>query len=165
MLLAIYGRIKSLNYKRSKKEKILKQTISPKGYLTIHLTEKGIKFSQRVNILIAETFIPNPENKPQVNHKNGIKTDNKACNLEWVTNSENQLHAYKKGLKKAPKGAKSKCAIAVSQYDKTGKFLKSYGSIMEASRKLNIKNSDISRCCKGKCNTVGGYIWRYKDTQ
>lgn len=165
MQLAIYGRIKSYNYRRSNKEKILKQTMSPKGYLTIHLTEEGMKFSQRVNVLIAQTFIPNPENKAQVNHKNTIKTDNRVENLEWATNSENQLHAYKMGLQKVRKGSESKCSIAVNQYNKNGIFLKSYDSISEASRELNINRSDISACCKGKLKTAGKYIWRYKDTQ
>ena len=99
------GKIKSLeryvntrnNSKRKVSERILKQILSKYGYFSVGLCKNGIMV-KRVNRLVAKTFIPNPENKPMTNHKNGIKTDNRVENLEWCTSSENLLHASKNSL-------------------------------------------------------------------
>lgn len=92
-----FGRIKSLNY-NTKREKILKLSKDKKGYLRIILTKNNIKKSYKVHRLVALHFISNPKDKPQVNHKNGKKSENYFKNLEWVTNKENSRHAYKNGL-------------------------------------------------------------------
>jgi len=85
----------------NKSKKVLSQTPNHKGYLT-HATKIGGRNGQnvclRINRLVAEAFIPNPENKPEVNHVNGIKTDNHKDNLEWSTEQENTIHAFKTGL-------------------------------------------------------------------
>jgi hypothetical protein len=102
------GNVKSLaridNCNRCRKEVIMSPGKSHKGYLRIALCKNGIKQSYSINRLIAELFIPNPNNKPQTNHLNGIKTDNRVENIEWCNNSENQLHAIKNGLKPSSKG-------------------------------------------------------------
>lgn len=74
------------------------------GYFIVQLYKCGGKTTKGVHRLVAESFIPNPDNKPQVNHKNGIKTDNRADNLEWVTAFENHLHAEMTGLIKYKRG-------------------------------------------------------------
>ncbi len=100
------GNVKSLNHfinnkhnsKSLKKGRILKKFISKKGYLTTSLSKNIKRYSPGIHRIVALAFIPNPEKKPQVNHINGIKTDNRVENLEWSTNKENQIHAVKNGL-------------------------------------------------------------------
>jgi len=85
-----------LNEKTNRK---LKPQDNGNGYLKITLTVKGIQIQKYIHRLVAENFIPNPKSKKQVNHINGIKSENNTENLEWVTNSENQIHAHKNKLK------------------------------------------------------------------
>jgi len=86
--------------------RILKQSKSKKGYLMVSLSKDKIKFTTSAHRLVAIAFIPNLENKPQVNHINGIKGDNRIENLEWCTNSENQIHAIKNKLTNPNTGEK-----------------------------------------------------------
>jgi hypothetical protein len=92
-----FGRIKRLKNNRTMKEKILKPYIN-NGYYKLLLYKKGISKRYSVSRLVSMNFIPNPKNKPQVNHIDGNKLNNKVDNLEWCTISENQKHAFKLGL-------------------------------------------------------------------
>ena len=83
------GRVRSLNYKRTGKEKILKNIEDYKGYLEVGLTKNGKRKQFKVHRLVAEAFIPNPENKPCIDHINTVKSDNRVENLRWVTYKEN----------------------------------------------------------------------------
>lgn len=96
------GIVKSL---KSGKEHIMSPSAHPQGYRYISLSKNGQKWATSVHRLVCNHFIPNPENKPEVNHKNGIKSDNRVENLEWCTASENTQHSFDIGLNKGHSGA------------------------------------------------------------
>lgn len=152
-----YGRVKSLPKKMGNgigyitDEKILKNCKNHYGYSIVNLCENCTPIFKQVHRLVAETFIQNPDNKPQVNHINGNKQDNRAENLEWCTNGENQAHRHKV-LKQKYWG---KPVICIEEN-------KEYSSSSEAGRQKNIDCSSIAKCCNGKRATAGGYSWKYK---
>lgn len=137
-----------------------------RDYLQVGFWINGKQTWKLVHRLVAEAFIPNSDNKPQVNHINGDKTDNRVENLEWVTASENELHAYrvlgKIGIKPENSGRQKK---EVVQFDKKGCFISEYESIGEASRESGVDQSSIAKCCikKPNFNTAGGFKWEYKN--
>ncbi len=142
---------------------ILKQFLV-KGYYRVSLWKDGVLHQKQIHRLVAEAFIPNPKNKPQVNHINGIKTDNHIANLEWVTPKENSIHAFENNLSKSNSkgkfGYESNRGKEVIQLDKSGMELNRYGSLRDAERKTGIRTSSISLNINGKLKTAGGFIWK-----
>lgn len=117
-----------------------------------------------VHRLVAEAFIPNPTNKPQVNHKDGNKHNNHLTNLEWVTQSENMKHAFEFGLEKH--GMKNKTHTTESKNKMRKKIVcietgKIYNGLIEAEEILQISSKQISKCLRGKNKTAGGLHWKY----
>lgn len=134
------------------------------GYLVVNVCKSKSKLN-RVHRLVAEAFIPNPENKRTVNHKNGIKTDNKIENLEWATDSENNQHSYdclgRKGAWLGKRGACHPNSKKILQI-KDGVVVAEFGGMCEAERATGVYQANISKCCLGKRNMAGGYQWCYK---
>lgn len=145
------------------KRKIQKLKI---GYLAVDLNVNGGKEKKFVHRLIAEAFLPNPENKQTVNHKDGNKLNNDISNLEWVTYSENNKHATDTGLRKSPWidkfGEEHPNSKPVIQLDKNGNVLNRFTCAREANRKTGINYKYISRCCLGERMSTGGFIWKFE---
>lgn len=163
------GRIKSLKNRYGYREKILNPPLTKKGYKRITLTLNGKKKNYMIHRLVAQAFIPNPNNLPQVNHIDGNKTNNRVNNLEWCTNGENQIHAWKNGLNKGATGMflgannpRSKKVLCVT----TGE---EFGSIREVTRVYGIDRHDIVRCCNGSSKSAGKHpvtgekmVWEWR---
>lgn len=141
------------------------------GYAYVCLTKDGITKHFRVHRLVAQTFIPNPENKEQVNHKDGNKLNNNVNNLEWCTNQENCIHAWKNNLNHTTEKVRKTASETgkrtgkllgkpVSQYDLQGNFIKAYESSYEASRQTGIQSTSILFVVNGRKKTAGKYVWK-----
>lgn len=125
-------------------------------YMEYALYKNGKRKTFAVHRLVATAFIPNDNNYPVVNHKNGIKDDNRVDNLEWCTHKQNSIHAY--------------CVLNVTknygeiiQYTKDGLLVKEYNCPSAAAFELKISVGNIIRCAKKQRAVAGGYIWRFKD--
>lgn len=154
-----------------KKGRVLKKGLDKSGYHHVSLTLNGKAKTLKVHRLVAKTFILNPRNKPQVNHKNFIRTDNRVTNLEWCTLSENIKHGYHFGnitaikemnYMKGRKGKYHHNSKPVFQYDLEGNFIKSYNSVADAHRETGLSIGNIASVCNGRLKKTGGFIWQYK---
>ena len=152
-----------------KKSVLLNQHVGTRrGYALIKIYKKGIFKSASVHRLVAKAFLPNPKNKPQVNHINSIRHDNRVENLEWVTVSENIIHGYKFGDMVSPCTMKNKfgkdhpASKAILQMNDDGDLISEFIGIGYASRTTGIVQSSISNCCLGKLKHAGGFVWKYK---
>ena len=157
------GRVKSLERtfidkigrERYVKERILKPAFNGRGYLFVNLYAGGKPKMHKVHRLVCQSFHDNPDNKPQVNHINEIKTDNRSSNLEWATARENSNF----GTRTERSGkAQSK---PVAQYAQDGELIKIWPSVRGAERKTGFSHCYISQAANGKRKQAYGFIWKY----
>lgn len=162
------GKIYTCYHKR-----LLTPYVGSDGYLRVNLSKKGKVKITMVHRIVAELFIPNPNNLPIVNHIDGNKSNPDISNLEWVTFSDNSYHAFAHGLAKisdkckkavsqiaAKNGAKT-TSKSVDRLDLSGNYIDSFKSIREAERVTGINRANIGEVCRGKRKTAHGYKWRY----
>ena len=133
------------------------------GYLYTTITYPDGQKQRRVHILVAETYLPNPNNYPIVLHKDNDKSNPKLTNLEWNTISKNTKDAFKDGLIQNDKSWNDSQSIHICSFNINGNLLKKYGSVGEASRELNITKTTILNQCNHKIKTKPrcGYWFRY----
>ena len=161
------GRVKSLSKltycghnhltKQNKEDSIRKLQISVNGYITVILFKNGVGKQHQVHRLVGEAFLDNPNDYPQINHKDENKQNNLPENLEWCTNLYNSqygtvYHRRKEGLKRP-----------IEQYDLNGEYIKTYSSAVDVGEIYGHGTNGIYRCCNGFQKTGYGYIWRYVD--
>lgn len=157
------GRVKSLERNIVKgrgglykiEEKILKSSKDKNGYLKVHLYKEGKQKTYLVHRLVASTFLDNPDSLPEVNHKDENPQNNCVENLEYCNSKYNSNYGSRnervvKSLSKP-----------ILQFAKDGKFIKKWDSATQVERELNLNQSHISYCCKGKLKSAYGYKWKY----
>ena len=181
------GRVRSLDRIYSNNHPlngvILKPYISNSGYLLVGLYKQQKRDRKLLHRLVAEAFIPNPENKPEIDHINTIKTDNtvflnedgsinyEKTNLRWTTRKENinnpitktKMRINARKPSKGKYGKKHHRSKPIIQYDKEGNFIKEWECANDVERVLGISNKHIGSVCIGKRKSCGGYIWKYKN--
>lgn len=144
------GRVKSLNYNLTGKEKILKSG-KDRGYLKVTLWKEGKGKNYSIHRLVAQAFLDNHNNLPEVNHKDEDKSNNCVNNLEWCDRKYNTNYGTRNKRIQKP----------VLQFTKEGGFIRKWFCARDVERELEINPTHISSCCKGKKKSAGGFIWMY----
>ena len=163
-----YGRVRSLDRYIRKgnrpycvKGRILKNMKGAYCYVNLH-NEDGTAKKHKVHRLVADVFVPNPCNLPQVNHKNENKMDNRAINLEWVTAQQNCNHGTRNQRMSEALKIQPRCK-EVEQLTLDYQHVNTFPSIKGAARLTGIDHTCISLCCRGKTKSAGGYRWKFKE--
>ena len=153
------GRVRSFFYGKKFHEegRIISTKLNNRNYTQVHLFKNGKEKMNLMHRLVAEAFIPNPNNLPQVNHIDENKENNCANNLEWCNNKYNAYY----GTRITRSGEKHR--KQVFQYDLENNLIHIYNSLKEAGKTMNLAPTTIGDCCRGKTNTAGGYKWKYKE--
>ena len=160
-----YGNVKSMRrFNRMSKqdekvgyfreEKLLKKVKRRLGYLQVSLAKNGNTKNVMIHRLVAEAFIPNPNNFYCINHKDENPSNNNVENLEWCTIQYNNAYGARN------KRVSQKLKKPINQYDLNGRFIKQWSSATDASKELGVPRAHIGSCISGKRKTTGGFIWK-----
>lgn len=162
------GNVRSLNFHQTGKVQVLKLRKNKNGRIYVNLYKDGKKKFCQVHRLVVTAFLENPDNLPQVNHKDENPSNNRVDNLEWCTSKYNNNYgSHNQRVSEAKRGVplseetKRKMSIPVAQYTKEGNLIAVFYGANEAERQTGINNSNITACCKGKLKTCGNFIWKY----
>lgn len=155
----IDGVIFSHNYWNKGIKHPMKNSMNSKGYYRVGLSKGGVVRDFKVHRLVMETFSEIDEDRPNINHIDGDKSNNSLDNLEWCTQYENIHHAWENGLSKSRHTGKGRKRV-LQILD--GEVISKYIGVMDASRKSGVDASSISRVCKGNQILAGGYKWKYE---
>ena len=159
------GNVKSLNYRHTSKERILKPQKNNDGYLNVQLYQDGKGKIYKVHRLVATAFCENQMGYTEVNHINEDKSDNRAENIEWCSRSYNinyGTHNKRSAEKRRNDPRMSKPVIGIN---KVSGLILEFPSTREAERMTGINHNNIIKCCQGKANSAGGHIWFYADDE
>ena len=156
-----FGRVKSYaryvwngrGIKPVKERFLALNKLNKEGHRGVTLCKDGTKKIYHVHRLVAQLFIPNPENLPNVLHRDDDPTNNRVDNLYWGTQKDNMDDCHTKGRHTKPK----RPVIGIT----TDGAAECFESVIEAERQTGVANAHISACCRGKRKTAGGLIWRY----
>lgn len=154
-----FGQILSLNYNKTGKPKLMKPSKNKDGYLRIFLCKDGKRKMFFIHRLVAEHFIPNPDNLPEINHKDENKENNSVENLEYCNHEYNCNHGTR-NERISKTQTNGKCSKPVLQLSLTGDFIREWPSTMECGRNgYNFRH--IAACCRGERKTHKGFKWCY----
>ena len=155
------GKVFSLNYNHTGKKFELKQNENTQGYKHVCLSKNGKLKTIPVHRIVALSYLPNPDNLPEVNHKDENKQNNNVENLEWCDSKYNNNYGTRTKRSSETQLNRKDQSKQVKQSTKDGRFITDYPSIAEAERQTGFDQTAISKCCKGKLKSAYGYIWRY----
>lgn len=162
-----FGRVRSLTHYDSngvlRKGRILAPTIGSDEYPHVVLYDKGKRKEVLVHRLVAQLFVPNPENKEEVNHKDECKINNVWLNLEWMSRRENANYGTRNERARETMIKKGMCR-EVLMLNLEGEVLREFRTMSEAVRHVNGRMLNIYRCCNNKAKMAYGYKWQYKST-
>lgn len=160
------GRVRSLDRYDNRgifhKSQIIKPKEHPRGYYGISLWKEGKQSQFLVHRLVAQAFIPNENDMPDINHRNENKTDNRADNLEWCDKEYNNNYGQHHEKHNSAIGWYMRSVIQLSS---DGETIATYPSVSEAARSIGVSAKAIRLCISGKNKKCGGYRWKYLQTQ